>query len=346
MATAASNNPVRTRRRVIVVCLAFLLFLTLTLPLLDHLPLADASGHTNPRAELWRQVREGVVGYTAVTGQETGVLIQGTGQVWRQLRNGPLATYGAWLLAVTVFALGFFYLLRGQVKLTEPRTGITVLRWTLAERILHWYTALLFIVLGITGLSLLYGRAMIIPLIGKAGFSAYAEFAKLLHNFLGPLFIVGLLLMFAAWARDNIPNRLDIQWLKSFGGMIGHRHPSAERMNAGEKAWFWLLVFAGLAVSVSGLILDFPNFEQGRFVIQIAHLLHASLAIVLVAASLAHIYIGTVGTQDALEGMVSGRVDAAWAKQHHDLWYEEIRSSGVETVDRSECRRSTQTDAN
>ena len=132
--------------------------------------------------------------------------------------------------------------------------------------------------------------------------------------------------MFFAWARDNIPNALDLRWFKSFGGMIGNRHPSAERINAGAKAWFWLLMGAGTAVCITGLILDFTNFGQPRDLLQISHLIHTVSALLLTVGALGHIYIGSIGTEGALEGMVKGKVDVAWAKQHHDLWYKKIKT--------------------
>lgn len=276
-------------------------------------------------ADSWRKVREGVSGYTAVTGQEAGVLIQGSGQNWRQLRNRLIATYGAWLLAGTTLALGLFYLWRGQVKLTQERTGITLPRWTFGERFLHWAMAIIFLMLVVTGYSLLYGRTVLIPIIGKPAFSDYVTIAKQLHNYSGPLFIVGLILMFLKWAKDNLPNSLDIAWFKAFGGMVGDKHPSAELMNAGEKAWFWLLIGAGFAVGVTGLILDFTLFGQTRELLQISHIIHSVSGLLLTVGALGHIYIGTIGTEGALEGMIHGEVDVAWAKQHHDLWYEKIK---------------------
>ncbi len=294
--------------------------------------LAVAAETSNPIADYWRKVREGISGYSAVTGQETDILIQGAGQNWRQLRNGPVATIAAWLIAATVFALGFFFLWRGKVKLTQPRTGEMVSRWSISERLLHWYTALLFIGLAITGLSLMFGRAVVIPLVGHENFALFAEYGKLIHNYAGPLFIVGLLLMIVSWLQDNIPNKIDIEWFKAFGGLVGSEHPSAERMNGGEKAWFWLLSIAGIGVSISGLALDFPNLGTERVFLQLSHLVHTIAAALLIVGALGHIYIGTIGTEGAFEGMVSGKVDSAWAKQHHDLWLEEINNQ-TETVD-------------
>lgn len=279
---------------------------------------------TNPRSDLWRKVRDRTEGYSAVKGQESNVLIQGTGQNWRQLRNGPIASYGSGLLIGMFLVLSLFYIVNGQVKLNRPRTGQTIPRWSLVDRSLHWVTTILFILLTITGLSLLYGRAVLIPIFGHQGFATYAAIAKLSHNLIGPLFMLGLLLMIVSWFKQNLFSRVDWQWFKDFGGMVGDKHPSAERLNGGEKLWFWVLTFAGTALCVSGLVLDFPNFQQQREALQFAHIIHVITGLVLIAFAFAHIYIGSVGTEGALEGMVTGQVDTAWAEQHHDLWVEAI----------------------
>lgn len=274
----------------------------------------------NSKADYWRLIRENTKGYSAVKGRETNELIQASGQNWRQLRNGPIATYGSWLIGFTLAVLALFYLWRGTVELTEPRTGQTIERWTVKERQLHWITAGLFIILSITGMSLLYGRMVLIPIFGHHGFSAYAEIAKWTHNVLGPLFMVGLLSMIITWFKHNFLNKVDLEWFKAFGGMVGDKHPSAEKLNGGEKMWFWTLATIGVALCLTGLVLDFPNFNQEREIIQISHLIHLLTSLVLVAFAFGHIYIGTIGTEGALEGMVTGQVDTAWAEQHHDLW--------------------------
>jgi formate dehydrogenase subunit gamma len=279
---------------------------------------------TNPRSDYWRLVRDNTEGYSAVKGLEANELIQGSGQIWRQLRNGPIATYGSWLLGFTLAILALFYMWRGKVELAHPRTGQTIERWTLNERRMHWLTAGLFVILGITGLSLLYGRLVLIPIFGHNGFSAYAEIAKWAHNILGPVFLVALLSMIVAWFKNNFLNKIDLEWFKAFGGMIGDKHPSAEKLNGGEKMWFWTLATVGVALCLTGLVLDFPNFDQEREIIQVSHLIHVITALVLIAFAFGHIYIGTIGTEGALEGMVTGQVDTIWAEQHHDLWAKSV----------------------
>ncbi|MDP7536880.1 MAG: formate dehydrogenase subunit gamma [Methylococcales bacterium] len=295
------------------------------LMLLLAITLSTANSAEVSDADSWRQIREGIVGYSAVKGQETNVLIQGSGQNWRQLRNGVIARYLGIFASITLLFFTLFYLFKGPIKLAKSRSGKMLLRWSTFERIIHWYTALIFILLTLTGLTLLYGRNLLIPLIGHDLFSTIATYTKLTHNLSGPFFLVGLLFMFFMWVKDNIPNRIDIDWFKAFGGLIGTRHPSAERMNAGEKSWFWLLTIAGVIVSCTGLILDFANFGQDRFIMQACHLLHTLSACLLIIGAIGHIYIGTLGTEGAFEGMKNGYVDSTWAKQHHDLWYDKIK---------------------
>lgn len=280
---------------------------------------------TNPRADVWRQVRGNDKEYSAVKGRETNELIQGSGENWRQLRNGPLALYGSWFMSFTLFALLAFYVMRGAVELTHPRTGKLVERWSLNERRLHWVGAILFIVLGVTGLSLLYGRHVLIPILGHEGFGAYASVAKWSHNVIGPVFVIVWLAMIVKWFKLNLFNKVDLEWFKGFGGMVGDNHPSAERLNGGEKLFFWTLALAGLGLCVSGLVLDFPNFDQERELIQISHIIHLLTALVLISFVFGHIYIATIGTEGALEGMKTGYVDEAWAEQHHDLWLKEVK---------------------
>ncbi len=280
----------------------------------------------------WRQVREGVEGYSAVAGVETNKLIQASGTRWLYIRNELIAGTGAWLLALTFFALAAFYLYRGKLRLTKPRSGQLIERWSRQERWLHWYTAILFIVLSLTGLSLLYGRGLMIDWLGHESFAAYAEIAKIIHNYTGPLFSVGLMLMGLIWFEDNLFNKTDWIWFKQLGGFVGDKHPSAGRMNGGEKAWFWLLISAGALVTLTGLNLDFPNLEQYRLVMQISHIIHSVSALVLMIGALAHIYIGTLGTEGALQGMITGKVDKTWAEQHHDLWLQELEKQPEQTT--------------
>lgn len=260
-------------------------------------------------------------------------LINSSGETWRQFRNRWVSIGGLIAIGGVLAILTIFYLIVGQKKLDEPRSGRKILRWTAFERALHWTVAALFILLALTGLLLLFGKFLFPNVVSAAFWGEMMTVTKLVHNYTGPLFGVTLIIMLAKWLKMNLPRKHDWEWFKQGGGMVGNKHPSAGFTNAGEKAWFWLLAFAGLLVITSGLVLDFPNFGQGRDTMQWANIVHAVLSLLLIAASFGHIYIGTLGTEGAAEGMISGYVDESWAKQHHDLWYQEIQHKTGHTPD-------------
>jgi formate dehydrogenase subunit gamma len=280
------------------------------------------------RREFWRQARGGIEGYSAVTGPETGVLIQSGGDVWRAMREGPIKRWGGIALIGVLAAIILFHLVAGSVKL-EERTGRTITRWSVFERAIHWYTAILFIILAITGLSLLFGRSVLIPIMGREAFAAWASFAKPVHDWLAVPFAIGLILMVIPWLGQNIPKAHDFTWLKMGGGYLDKsKHPPADFVNAGEKIWYWLLFFGGIVLIWSGFYLLFPNLGWERSTMQLAHIAHAISGVALVAFSLGHIYLGTLGNQGSFEGMWTGEVDEAWAKAHHNLWYDQIKKEG------------------
>ena len=284
----------------------------------------------NPRAEFWRGVRDSAPGYTAASGPyTTDVFIQNGGQNFRGIRNGPEAGLLPWVLAGVLAAIALFHFLVGPQKVKGPVSGRMMKRWAFAERVLHWYVAVLFIAMGITGLSLLFGRAVLIPVFGMSAYGAYAAFAKAFHNYVGPFFMAGVIVEVVVWMRYNLFNREDLEWLARLGGMFGGKHPHAGRANGGEKVWFWFIAIAGLVgVCITGLILDFPNFGQSRETMQIAQIVHGVLATLWVAIAFGHIYLGVWGTPGALEGMTQGHVTEEWMRLHHDRWYETVKTEG------------------
>ena len=279
-------------------------------------------------APVWREVRKGQNPYqtSQVRGIETTILVQSEGETWRRIRNGPLTVYGGWLLVLVVAALGVFYWWRGKIMLGHPRTGRTIERFSNWERMVHWATAISFVVLAVSGLITLFGKYVLLPVFGYTLFSWLAILCKNLHNFVGPLFAVCVVIMFVTFVKDNIWQRGDLDWIFKAGGLFSGKHVPSWRFNIGEKSWFWLgVTFLGIISSTSGFWLDFPNFAQGRETMQMASIVHAISAILFIAASLGHIYLGTIGMEDAYESMRNGSVDETWAKEHHEYWYNEVK---------------------
>jgi formate dehydrogenase subunit gamma len=286
----------------------------------------EASEDANPRSEYWRAVREGDAGYSAVTGPETGVLIQNGGQNWRQYRNGPVVFYGGLLLIGMFSALLLYHLIIGGQKL-EHETGKLMLRWPGFDRVLHWFIAVLFIVLAITGFSLLWGRYVLIPVFGAEGFAAYANIAKPVHDYLAVPFIIAFSVGLLVWFKHNIPKSYDMQWILQGGGYLPNgKHPPAGFANAGHKMLYWTLLLGGIALMVSGWFMLFPNMGFDRGQMQVANIVHAVSSIIMMAFIFVHIYLATIGSPGALQGMVTGYIDEGYAKQHHPLWYDEVKA--------------------
>ena len=251
------------------------------------------------------------------------VLIQPAGRTWDYFHQVVLRWIGAIAIVGTLAALAVAYFFLGRMRIAAGRSGRTVLRFKAFERGAHWLTAVSFVVLGITGLNITFGKALLLPLIGPDAFSALSEYAKYAHNFVSFAFMLGLALIGIIFIKDNIPDKTDIQWFKQGGGFIKSKHAPARRFNAGEKLVFWGALGAGAAVSVSGFVLLFPFYVTNIFGMQIAQVVHSVIAILFIALILGHIYIGTLGMEGAFEAMWTGEVDYNWAKEHHDLWLEE-----------------------
>lgn len=289
---------------------------------------------------VWSEVRSGQPNYTSLPGREMGVLVQPqarflgqerfttAGEAWRQYRNGPVTFYGGWLVVLVALVIAALYFSRGPIKLHDKPTGRLIERFSSAERWAHWTMGISFVVLGITGLIILFGKYVLLPVIGYTLFAWLTALAKNLHNFVAPLFIVSLLVFIVMFIKDNLPKAYDFAWFgRVFGMFFRGEHIPSGRFNAGEKAWFWGgVVVLCLIVSVSGLVMLFPNFDQLRSTMQQMNIIHGVAALLVIAASLGHIYMGTIGVEGAYQSMRTGYVDEIWAKEHHQYWYDEVKS--------------------
>lgn len=255
------------------------------------------------------------------------VIEQPAGRDWQQFHSTTLRWIGAVAILGILAVLIVFYLWRGMVRIESGRSGKTIVRFDAFERFVHWMTAVCFIILALSGLNITFGRPLLLPLMGADAFSAWSQWAKYAHNYLSFPFTIGVILIFLMWLGGNIPNRVDVEWFKQGGGIIGHDHPRAERFNGGQKAIYWIVVLGGGAMAITGYVLMFPFYGTGIHNMQTAEMVHGIVAMLFVAAMLGHIYIGTIGMQGAFEAMGKGTVDLNWAREHHSMWLEEEQNS-------------------
>jgi formate dehydrogenase subunit gamma len=251
---------------------------------------------------------------------KAGVLIQPAGREWDYFHEVTLHWVGAVVILGMIAALGAGYLIIGPLRISAGRSGQKLLRFNAFERFSHWLTAVSFVVLGLTGLNITFGKILLLPVIGADAFAVLSQAAKYVHNFTSFSFVIGLLLITSMWIKDNIPRRVDVDWVRQGGGFIKSKHAPAGRFNAGEKLVFWFALGGGAAVAISGFLLLFPFYATDIADMQIAQVVHAVVALLFIAMILAHIYIGTLGMEGAFEAMGTGKVDLNWAKEHHDQW--------------------------
>ncbi len=305
-------------------------------------PIQPDLQYLNEDSNFWKKIRHGQEG-------RGGQLIQSQGEDWRIFRNGPLLKYTATGLGAMVALLALFFLIRGRIKIEHGWSGWTIERFNMPERMGHWILAVSFIILGLTGLNVSFGKHVLMPILGKDLFSTISIGAKYLHNYVAFAFILGLAWVFIAWIKDNFPRSADITWIKQGGGLFSKGvHPPSHKFNAGQKLIFWSVILTGVSISLSGWALLFP-FETNMFAKtfwiingvvgttlpteltgiqeqQYAVTWHNIMAIFMICIILAHIYIGSVGMQGAFDAMGSGRVDLNWAKEHHSLWVDKLES--------------------
>jgi formate dehydrogenase subunit gamma len=261
-----------------------------------------------------------VEGRIDIPDTKAAVLIQPAGRMWDYFHEVLLHWGGAIVILGTIALLGLAYVIVGRIRIAAGRSGKKILRFKAFERFSHWLTAVSFVVLGLTGLNITFGKTLLLPLIGPDAFADVSQAAKYVHDFTSFAFIAGLLLIVVIFFRDNLFEQVDIEWIKQGGGFIKNKHAPAGRFNLGEKLVYWLSLVAGIGVSLSGLLLLFPFFGTDIADMQLTQVVHAVVAVLFVALILAHIYIGTLGMEGAFEAMGTGEVDLNWAKEHHDLW--------------------------
>lgn len=314
-------------------------------PRTDESNAQRAKSQPGNNAPFWRAVRESGehAGYSSLPDREAGVLIQRqvqypgslrttAGEAWRQVRNRWILPYGGSLLVIALVAVALFYWRRGPMGSAAPGGGRLIERFTYFERAAHWVNAIAFSVLAISGIVMAFGKFFLLPVIGGTLFGALTYLLKNLHNFAGPLFAVSLVVVILTFVRDNLPSRADLIWLAKGGGLFTNEHVPSHRFNAGEKVLFWVGVFVvGLVTVGSGLVLDkvVPGVDYTRGTMQVAHMIHAVAAIAMMALFIGHIYMGTVGVRGAYRAMRTGYVDETWAREHHELWYDDIRTGKI-----------------
>ena len=149
--------------------------------------------------------------------------------------------------------------------------------------------------------------------------------ATVIHWVAGLIFVGASLMSFALWYKDARFVAYDREWLQKRGGYLGRQEVEvpAGRINAGQKIFFWLTLALSLIMGVTGILLIFKN-SLPLTTNCLLSTVHGFFAIILVAAVIAHAYLGTIANPGTWSAMVTGMVSRRWPKKHHSEWFKEV----------------------
>ena len=313
-----------------------LVMVALLLPGLALAEAADSTAQAASQSEVvWQALKEGATGYTTSQSEFHGQPINSYDPRILPLRSDILAPGLMLALFGMIGVFILFIMVNGISKLHHGYSGKMVFRWSKRDVAIHWLGAIPCLLLILTGLMLLAGRFFVEPVLGQGAFASMMALVKPVHDVMAFPFMAGWLLMTLLWAKNQIPAKYDLDWFLVVGGYINFgpfkgKHPDAGFANAGEKLWFWTFAAFGLVISLSGIVLLFPQYvEPSRTLSLLAIIAHGASAIILCAFSIVHIFMATVMSEGGMECMVSGYCDENWAKQHHNVWYDEIKADGT-----------------
>jgi formate dehydrogenase subunit gamma len=311
-------------------CLAFVLLIAPSAPVTAQLSFKPTEQAVQ-EDKLLGALKGGdtVAGRITIPDQTAANLIQPAGRSWRDFQRHLLP----WIAGIAILGmlalLAVFFFVRGRVRVDKGFSGTTLVRFASFERFTHWMTATCFIILGLSGLNISFGRTLLLPVIGPEAFSTLSAWGKIAHNYLAFPFMLGIVIMFVVWIKDNIPGRVDWEWLKAGGGLLRNgKHPPAKRFNAGQKGIFWMVIIGGVLMSLSGWYMLFPYQAGDVTSLQVWTVVHAVVALLFIAGILAHIYIGSLGMEGAFDAMGTGEVDVNWAREHHSILADEAQAKG------------------
>jgi formate dehydrogenase subunit gamma len=200
-------------------------------------------------------------------------------------------------------------------------------RYTALQRVNHWLTAILFVILALTGLSMFYPW-----LYGLAGLVGGGSAARNLHPWFGVALVVSFLILAAQFVGKNIPNGDDVRWAMRFRSVMTNDHeglPDLGKYNAGQKGVYWSQLFLILILLATGIVV-WQRFFGGWFTIptqRIALLIHSLAAAVAIAIIIVHIYAG-IWIKGTGRAMTRGYVTGGWAYLHHRKWLRETLARG------------------
>lgn len=196
-------------------------------------------------------------------------------------------------------------------------------RYNAGDRMNHWFVAITFILLALSGLALFHPAMFWLTNLFGGG-----QWTRILHPFIGLVMFAAFVWLALKFWQHNVLADNDWQWLRQWRDVINNREdllPAVDRYNAGQKVLFWMMAVCMAVLLLSGIAIWQPYFAPAFPItlIRIASLLHALAAFALILGIIVHIY-AAIWVKGSVRAMTRGYVTRAWAKKHHSAWYRTI----------------------
>jgi len=204
-----------------------------------------------------------------------------------------------------------------------PHVG-EIERYTFRERLMHWITGLTYLYCLATGLAFYSPHLFWLATILGSG-----PTSRFWHPILGLGFLMGTLWMNNLWHRDMEISEADRRWLDRVENYVANRDnllPLQDRFNAGQKLFYWLMLYGALLLLLSGVFLWLPEYipRQAAWVRPLMVLIHEIAALATIGGFIIHIYMGVFFVPGSMTAITTGWVSRAWARTHHRLWYARV----------------------
>ncbi|GGC78161.1 formate dehydrogenase subunit gamma [Undibacterium terreum] len=198
-----------------------------------------------------------------------------------------------------------------------------IVRYTPNERSNHWITAICFVLLAISGLSMFHPSMFWLSNVLGGG-----QWTRILHPFIGIVMFVSFAILVLRFWHHNMLEPGDMQWMKQVDDVLNNREeklPKVGRYNAGQKLLFYAMVICMAGLLLSGIVIWRAYFSLyfPIDIIRAAALLHSVCALVLILGIIVHIY-AALWIKGSIGAMTRGTVTYGWARKHHRRWFEEV----------------------
>ncbi|RAX57875.1 formate dehydrogenase subunit gamma [Helicobacter monodelphidis] len=245
----------------------------------------------------------------------------GDGTGWGELFTFLQANYfsSIFLAIIICVPLAFLghYILIGQRKFQH---GKSIKVFSSYNIFVHWFTAIPFVMICLTGLVMVFGD--------KLGGGNFVKFARDVHAIATCIFAPFGILMFLMWFKDSLPRTYDIKWFMIMGGYLSkeNRPIPAGKFNAGQKMWFWVATLGGACMVISGAFLFFQASDLDT--LRVLAIVHNVVGFIIIALLITHIYMSVFAIEGALGSILNGNMGEEEIAILHSYYYEEIKKLG------------------